>query len=127
MEIIFAEGAPNAVGPFSHATLSNGFVFCSGQVSINPINMQLEGDDIEQQTLKVFANIKSVLQSKGLGLEDVVKANVYLADMSSFSRMNIVYAQQFGAHKPARTTVAVAGLPLGAIVEIECIAEYKQK
>jgi 2-iminobutanoate/2-iminopropanoate deaminase len=127
METIFAKDAPTAVGPFSHAMLSNGFFYCSGQVAINPGTKQLEGDDIEQQTRNVFRNVKSVLRSKELGLGDVVKVNVYLTDMANFSKMNVIYEEQFGMHKPARTTVAVAGLPLGAIIEIECIAEYKNK
>jgi 2-iminobutanoate/2-iminopropanoate deaminase len=127
METIFAKDAPTAVGPFSHATLSNGFFYCSGQIAINPATKQFEGNDIEQQTRNVFRNVKSVLRSKELGLEDVVKVNVYLTDMANFSKMNVVYEEQFGMHKPARTTVAVAGLPLGAIIEIECIAEYKSK
>jgi len=127
METIFAKEAPTAVGPFSHAMLSNGFFYCSGQIGINPKNMQVDGKNIEEQTSKVFENVKSVLSSKGLTLADVVKVNVYLTDMANFTRMNTIYAEQFGTHKPARTTVAVAGLPLGAIVEIECIAEYKYK
>ena len=126
METIFAKDAPAAVGPFSHAMLSNGFLYCSGQVAINPATKQLEGDDIEQQTRNVFRNVKAVLRAKELGLEDVVKVNVYLTDMTNFSKMNIVYEEQFGMHKPARTTVAVAALPLGAIVEMECIAECKK-
>jgi len=127
METIFAKDAPAAVGPFSHAILSNAFFYCSGQVGINPLTKQLEGDDIEQQTRSIFRNVKSVLISKELGLGDVVKVNVYLTDMANFSKMNVVYEEQFGMHKPARTTVAVAALPLGAIIEIECIAEYKNK
>lgn len=127
METIFAKDAPPAVGPFSHAMLSNGFFFCSGQIAINPATKQLEGDDIEQQTRNVFQNVKSVLASKELTLGDVVKVNVYLTDMANFSKMNSIYAEQFGMHKPARTTVAVAGLPFGAIIEIECIAEVKTK
>ena len=127
METIFANEAPTAVGPFSHAMLSNGFFYCSGQIGINPKNMQIDGKSIEEQTSKVFENVKSVLASKGLTLADVVKVNVYLTDLANFTRMNTIYAEQFGMHKPARTTVAVAALPLGAIVEIECIAEYKHK
>jgi 2-iminobutanoate/2-iminopropanoate deaminase len=127
METIFAKDAPTAVGPFSHAMLSNGFFYCSGQIGINPKNMQLEGKSIEEQTSRVFENVKSVLASKELTLADVVKVNVYLTDMANFSKMNIIYEEQFGMHKPARTTIAVAGLPLGAIIEIECIAEYKNK
>lgn len=125
METIFAKDAPTTVGPFSHAMLSNGFFYCSGQIGLNAINMQLEGKSIEEQISKVFDNVKSVLASKELTLADVVKVNVYLTDMANYSKMNLIYEKQFGTHKPARTTVAVAGLPLGAVFEIECIAEYK--
>src|ERR1700733_5672141 len=127
METIIAKDAPAAVGPFSHAILSNGFFYCSGTIGLNAKNMRLEGRSIEEQTLKVFENVKSVLASKELTLADVVKVNVYLTDMANYSKMNIIYEKQFGTHKPARTTVAVAGLPLGAIFEMECIAEYKNK
>jgi 2-iminobutanoate/2-iminopropanoate deaminase len=127
METIFAKDAPTAVGPFSHAMLSNGLFYCSGTIGINAKNMQLEGKSFEEQTSKVFENVKSVLASKELTLADVVKVNVYLTDMANFSKMNIIYEEQFGMHKPARTTVAVAGLPLGAFIEMECIAEYKNK
>jgi 2-iminobutanoate/2-iminopropanoate deaminase len=124
METIFTKNAPPAVGPFSHAMLSNGFFFCSGTIGLNAKNMQLQGKSIEEQVSKVFENVKSVLASKKLTLSDVIKVNVYLTDMANYSKMNSIYEAQFGTHKPARTTVAVAGLPLGAIFEIECIAEY---
>jgi 2-iminobutanoate/2-iminopropanoate deaminase len=127
METIFAKDAPTAVGPFSHAMLSNGFFYCSGTIGINAKNMQLEAKSIEEQTTKVFENVKSVLASSELALTDVVKVNVYLTDMANYSKMNSIYQAQFGTHKPARTTVAVAALPLGAIIEIECIAEYKNR
>jgi 2-iminobutanoate/2-iminopropanoate deaminase len=127
METIFAKDAPTAVGPFSHAMLSNGFFYCSGTIGINAKNMQLEAKSIEEQTTKVFENVKSVLASRELALTDVVKVNVYLTDMANYSKMNSIYQAQFGTHKPARTTVAVAALPLGAIIEIECIAEYKNR
>ena len=127
METIFAKDAPAAVGPFSHAILSNGFFFCSGTIGLNAKNMQLEGKGIEEQASKVFENVKSALASKDLTLADVVKVNVYLTDMANYSKMNVIYGEQFGTHRPARTTIAVAGLPLGALVEIECIAECKTR
>src|SRR5579872_2169175 len=105
METVFAKDAPPAVGPFSHAILSTGFFFCSGTIGINSENMQLQGKSIEEQVSKVFDNVKSVLASKALTLADVVKVNVYLTDMANYSKMNIMYAEQFGTHKPARTTV----------------------
>src|SRR5580658_3824998 len=105
METIFAKDAPTAVGPFSHAMLSNGFFYCSGTIGINAKNMQLEAKSIEEQTTKVFENVKSVLASRELALTDVVKVNVYLTDMANYSKMNSIYQAQFGTHKPARTTV----------------------
>jgi len=127
METIFAKDAPGAVGPFSHAMLSNGLFYCSGTIGINGKNMQLAGKSIEEQASQVFENVKLVLASKELTLADVVKVNVYLTDMANYSKMNAIYAEHFATHKPARTTVAVAGLPLGAIFEMECIAEYKNR
>jgi 2-iminobutanoate/2-iminopropanoate deaminase len=125
METIFAQDAPAAVGPFSHAMLANGFFYCSGTIGLDAATMQLEGKSIEEQATKVFENVRSVLASKELTLADIVKVNVYLTDMANYPRMNRIYEEQFGAHKPARTTVAVTGLPLGAIFEMECIAEVK--
>jgi 2-iminobutanoate/2-iminopropanoate deaminase len=87
--------------------------------------MKIVSGGIENQTRRVIENLKAVLSSAGLSLHDVVKVNVYLTDMQIFSEMNSVYEQSFGTQKPARTTVAVKGLPLDALIEIECIAEFK--
>ena len=87
--------------------------------------MQIEFDTIAQQTKQVINNLEQVLQAAGLNLNDVVKTNVFLSEMALFAQMNEVYAECFGFHRPARSTVAVKGLPFDAMVEIECIAEYK--
>ena len=87
--------------------------------------MAIESQDIADQTRRALRNLEAVLQSAGLYLSDVVKVNVYLTDMADFGQMNTVYAECFGEHRPARTTVAVAGLPYQALIEIECIAEIK--
>jgi 2-iminobutanoate/2-iminopropanoate deaminase len=86
--------------------------------------MKIEVDTIEGQTKRVIENLRLVLQKAGLDLNHVVKTNVFIVDMALFTKMNVVYAEYFGDHKPARSTVAVIGLPMGALVEIECIAEF---
>jgi 2-iminobutanoate/2-iminopropanoate deaminase len=115
--------APQPVGPYSHAAKhTNGTLFLSGQTPIDPATGRLVEGGVEVQTRRVFANLESVLATAGRTFDDVVKVNVYLVDMADFAAMNRAYAQVFTAPYPARTTVAVAGLPLGARVEIELVA-----
>lgn len=115
--------APEPVGPYSHAAArTDGTLFLSGQTPIDPATGALVEGDVAQQTRRVFANLDSVLAAAGRSFDDVVKVNVYLVDMSDFAAMNEVYATVFAAPYPARTTVAVAALPLGARVEIELVA-----
>ncbi|WP_420456340.1 Rid family detoxifying hydrolase [Rubrivirga sp.] len=121
MDVLSAPGAPAAVGPYSHAVRTGGLLFCSGQVALK--DGALVGDDVAAQTEQVFQNVRAVLSEAGLTLGDVVKTTVYLDTMDDFQAMNAVYADAFGNHRPARSTVAVAGLPVGALVEIEVIAE----
>ena len=123
MDILSAPGAPAAVGPYSHAVRVGGLLFCSGQVALSPTEGALVGDDVAAQTEQVFRNIRAVLATAGVGLGDVVKTTVYLDTMDDFKAMNAVYAEAFGDHRPARSTVAVDALPVGALVEIEVIAE----
>lgn len=111
-----------AVGPYSHGVASNGHVFCSGQTPIDPATGALVTESIAAQTRQCFANLLAVLAADGLDADDVVKVNVYLSDMAHFEEMNGAYAEHFAEPYPARTTVAVAGLPLGADVEIELVA-----
>ncbi|MCB1100522.1 MAG: RidA family protein [Verrucomicrobiae bacterium] len=125
MEIINAPAAPAAVGPYSHAVRLGSLLFCSGQVPLSPEDGKLVGETVEPQTHQVFANIKAVLASQGLSLDNVVKTTVFLQSMSDFPAMNAIYSEHFGSHKPARSTVEVAKLPLGALVEIECIAAFE--
>ncbi len=120
MTLISSPDAPAAVGPYSHAVKVGGLLFCSGQVALK--DGALVGDDVESQTSQVFENIRAVLSAAGVGLEDVVKTTVYLDTMDDFEAMNAVYAEAFGDHRPARSTVAVQGLPVGALVEIEVTA-----
>lgn len=114
---------PSAVGPYSQAVQSGGHLFCSGQIPINPASGKIEATDVEGQARQVLSNIQSLLVSRQLDLSRVVKATVFLRDMADFPKVNPIYEEAFHGHKPARSTVAVAGLPLGALIEIEVIAE----
>lgn len=119
---VTAADAPKAIGPYSQAVWNGQELFCSGQTPIDPSTGTLITGDVTAQTLRVFDNLAAVLAAAGLSLADVIKCNVYLVDMQDFPAMNAAYQSRFSAPFPARTTVAVAGLPLGARVEIECIA-----
>jgi 2-iminobutanoate/2-iminopropanoate deaminase len=110
------------IGPYSQAVKSNGFLFISGQVSLEPRSNEFVPGDIRQQTEKVMENIKGILEASGVNLNHVVKTTVFLKDMSDFATMNEVYAKSFTAAPPARSTVQVARLPKDALVEIEVIA-----
>jgi 2-iminobutanoate/2-iminopropanoate deaminase len=115
--------APKAIGPYSHAVWTGNLLYCSGQTPIDPATGKLVAGGIGEQTQQAFNNLAAVLAGAGLTLEDVVKVNVYLTSMADFPGMNQVYQERFSPPYPARTTVAVAGLPLNASVEIELIAE----
>ena len=122
-QIIHADGAPKALGPYSHAVASGGFVFTSGQIGLVPKTGSLAGPDIQSQTHQVFSNLTAVLQSAGLSLEHVVKTMVFLTDLADFPVMNEIYATYFPQNPPARSCVQVAALPAGAKIEIEVIAQ----
>jgi len=120
---VSSPNAPQAIGPYSQAVWSGNRLYCSGQTPIDPATGKLVPGGIEEQTERAFDNLETVLMAAGLGMDAVIKVNVYLTSMSNFAGMNTVYARRFSAPYPARTTVAVAGLPLDASVEIELIAE----
>jgi 2-iminobutanoate/2-iminopropanoate deaminase len=122
MDLLNIPGAPEAIGPYSHAVQFGDLIFCSGQTPINPETGDLVGDEIQTQTTQALANLVVVLNGLGLGLQNIVKTTVFLKNMGDFAGMNEVYAATFGDHRPARTTVAVCQNPLDALVEIECIA-----
>ena len=122
MKIITAPGAPTAIGLYSHAIHAGPYVFCSGQTPLDPKTGKLAEGDIEPQTLQALANVREVLGAANLTLQDVVKSTVYLKDMADFQRMNALYEGAFFPHKPARTTIQAAKLPLDCRVEIEVIA-----
>lgn len=121
-EVVSTERAPKAIGPYVQAIKANGFLFTSGQVALDPQTGKLISGDISAQTHQVFENLKAVLEAAGTSLERAVKINVYLTDMTDFPKMNEVFAEYVGKDKPARTTIGVAQLPLGARVEIDVVA-----
>ena len=123
----FTAAGATAVGPYSHAVEAGDLVFLSGQTPLDSATGKLAEGDIAAQTEQCFKNLFAVLASAGLSEADVVKANVFLTDMGNFAAMNQVYATKFSAPYPARSTVAVAGLPLGAQVEIELVARRSTK
>lgn len=123
MLCVNSENAPAAVGPYAHAVRVGNFLFCSGQIPLDPETKALVPGGIADQTRQVLKNISAVLDAEGLTLQNVVKSTVFMTDLSDFLVLNSVYAEAFGEHKPARSAVQVAALPLGARVEIEVIAE----
>jgi 2-iminobutanoate/2-iminopropanoate deaminase len=114
--------APRAIGPYSQAVRANGLLFTAGQVGFDPGTGELVDGGITEQTERVLANIRAILEAERLDLGSVVKTTVFLVDMADFTAMNAAYADAFGDHRPARSTVAVAALPRGARVEIEAVA-----
>jgi 2-iminobutanoate/2-iminopropanoate deaminase len=120
-----SDGAPRAIGPYSQAVSADGWLFTSGQVGLDPATGELVAGGFEAQARRVFENLSAVLGSAGCGFGDVVKATVYLADMADFATLNGIYAETFGAHRPARSTVQAAALPKGARVEIDLVARRR--
>ena len=119
---IHTDHAPAAIGPYSQAIVSDGWVFCSGQIPLDPDTMELVGGTIDEQTDRALSNLSEVLQAAGSSLQHVVKTTVFLADMNDFAAMNKVYEKHFGEHRPARAAVQAAALPKFCNVEIECVA-----
>ena len=122
IEAVSSEHAPQALGPYSQALKAGGFVWCSGQIPINPATQKIEAVTIEDQTRQVIQNLKAVLEKAGTSLSKVVKTTVFIQDMNDFAALNGVYAEMFGAARPARSCVEVARLPKDVKVEIECVA-----
>lgn len=119
---VATEAAPAAIGPYAQAIEAGGLVYCSGQIGLVPGTRALAGDDIESQTRQALQNLSAVLEAAGSGLDRVVSTSVFLIDMADFPAMNKIYEEAFGGWTPARATVAVAALPMGARFEIACIA-----
>lgn len=122
MQVVTTERAPRAIGPYSQAIVADQLVFTAGQIGLDPLSMEIVTGGVAEQTDRVMRNLAAVLESAGSELARVVKTTVFLVDMADFAAMNDVYQRHFGAHKPARSTVAVAQLPKGARVEIDAVA-----
>jgi 2-iminobutanoate/2-iminopropanoate deaminase len=121
---IFSKEAPKAIGPYSQAVASGGFLFCSGQIGLDPITNTLIPGGVAEQTKQVLRNLEVVLKEVGVLFDDVVKAEIYLVNMDDFGKVNEIYATMFNKEPfPARVTVGVSSLPKGALVEIACIAK----
>jgi 2-iminobutanoate/2-iminopropanoate deaminase len=125
IKTVATDRAPAAIGPYSQATVCDGWIYASGQIPIDPVTGELETGTIEAQTELVLGNLRSVLEAGGGDLSTVVKTTVYLSDMANFARMNEVYATYFQEHRPARATVQAAGLPRGVDVEIDAVARVR--
>lgn len=122
MHYVATNAAPQAIGPYSQAVKSNGLIFTSGQIALDPQTGELVKGDFAAQARRVFENLKAVLRESGSDFTHVTKATVYLTDLAHFQTLNSIYAEYFGSHKPARSTVGVAQLPKGAQIEIDLIA-----
>ena len=124
-QVIYTPNAPEAAGPYTQGIVRDGWLFGAGQVALDPATQQIVAGGIEAQTAQVFRNISAVLEAAGGSLADIVKTTVFLQDIGDFVAMNGVYAEQFSAAPPARSTFEVGKLPMGALVEIEYIARLE--
>jgi 2-iminobutanoate/2-iminopropanoate deaminase len=122
LELVSTPRAPKAIGPYSQGVICNGLLFTAGQVALDPAKGELVSGGIGEQTTRALENLRAVLAEAGSDFSQVIKTTVFLVDMADFTVMNEIYGRVFGDHRPARSTVAVAGLPRGARVEIEVIA-----
>jgi len=120
--VIHTDKAPKAIGPYSQAIRTDGMIYTAGQLGLDPASMELVTGGVEEQTRQALANLSNVLDAAGSNLGHVVKTTVFLKDMNDFAKMNAIYTEYFNENPPARSTVAVAGLPKGALVEIEIVA-----
>ncbi len=119
---VHTDGAPKAVGPYSQAVTANGMLYASGQIGLDPATGEMAGADVETQARQAMRNLSAVLAAAGAGIGDIVKVTIFLADMGDFARVNALYADWLGEHRPARATVEVSALPLGARVEMDLVA-----
>ncbi|RMG90540.1 MAG: RidA family protein [Zetaproteobacteria bacterium] len=122
MQPVHSDRAPAAVGPYSQAIVCGGMLYTSGQIALDPDSGNMVGEDVGTQTRQVLKNLQAVLNAAGCTQQNIVKATIYLTDMADFSEVNTIYAEWLGSHRPARSTVQVAALPLQARVEIDLVA-----
>ena len=123
---VHTDRAPAAIGPYSQAIVTDGWVFCSRQIAMDAASGELDSGDVATQTELCLTNLAHVLEAAGSSLQSVVKTTVFLSDMNTFGEMNEVYARHFGDHRPARATVQAAALPKFCDVEIECVARVHE-
>jgi 2-iminobutanoate/2-iminopropanoate deaminase len=121
-EIVHTDKAPKAIGPYSQAIRTDSMIFAAGQTGIDPATGEVVPGGVEEQTRQVLTNLQNVIEAAGSSFKHVVKTTVFLRDMNDFAKMNAIYAEYFGENPPARSTIAVAGLPKNGLVEIEAIA-----
>jgi 2-iminobutanoate/2-iminopropanoate deaminase len=122
IEYVATPDAPQAIGPYSQGLKANGFLYTSGQIPLDPATGNLVEGTFEEQVHRVFRNMEAILRAAGSSFSRVVKATVYVTDLKNFGVLNAIYAEYFGEHKPARSTVEVSALPKGAQVEIDLVA-----
>ena len=122
LQTVHTDHAPAAIGPYSQGIVANGVLYTAGQIALDPASGQVVAGDVVAQSEQVFRNLAAILASVGASWTDVVKTTVYLMDMADFPRMNDVYARVMGDARPARSTIQVAGLPRGVLVEIDVVA-----
>ena len=122
MDYVATPDAPRAIGPYSQAVKANGLVYTSGQIALDPASGNLVDSSFEDQVHRVFRNLEAVLKEAGSGFDRVLKATVYVTDLGNFQALNAIYAEYFGEHKPARTTIEASRLPKGGAVEIDLVA-----
>jgi 2-iminobutanoate/2-iminopropanoate deaminase len=122
MTFVATNDAPKAIGPYSQAVSYGDLIFTAGQIALEPVSMEIVAEGIADQTEQVISNLEAVLKAAGSNLSKVLKTTVFLQSMTDFAAMNEVYARRFGSHRPARSTVAAAGLPRNVLVEIEVVA-----
>lgn len=125
IEYVHTDDAPAAIGPYSQAIVVDGWVYCSGQIPLDPASGELLKGSVADQTDLALRNLSAVLREAGSSLQSVVKTTVFLSDMGTFAEMNGVYARHFGEHRPARAAVQAAALPKYCDVEIECVARVE--
>jgi 2-iminobutanoate/2-iminopropanoate deaminase len=121
MEFLHSKNAPEAIGPYSQAVKVNGLLYTSGQIALK-VNGEMVENDIKKQTRQIFTNIKAILEDNASELNSIIKVNIFLTDMNDFGVVNVIMAEVFGDHKPARSTVAVKSLPKNSMIEIDVIA-----
>ncbi len=122
VSVVTTSNAPAAIGPYSQAIKANGFVFTAGQIPLDPTTMKVVEGGIEDQSERVMLNLEAILEAAGSSFDRIVKTTCFLANLDDFPAFNKIYATRFGENPPARSTVQVAKLPLGVLIEVECVA-----